>query len=170
MIGIERIRVDVGARREGQIDAETADPLAEGRVGVGRQAYIVDESECGGAWRVAAAGSVETGDVAALLVDRDHDIGASAAELCAQLGDLHIVDDVLSEQQHATEPVADGAEQPRRCLRADERAEQAGCGKPAIGGVALIPSPPLQSGRWRRAVGRAGRRSRQEWPSASSRP
>ena len=168
--GIERIRVDVSARREGQIDAETADSLAEGRVGVGRQAYIVDESECGWAWRVAAAGSVETGDVAALLVDRDHDIGASAAELSAQLGDLHIVDDVLSEQQHATEPVADRAEQPRWCLRADERAEQAGCGQPRDQSAALIPSPPLRSGRWRRAVGRAGRRSRPEWPSGWSRP
>src|SRR6185295_19703619 len=98
----------------------------------GRQAHIVDESECGGAWRVAAASSVETGHIAALLVDCNDDIGASAAELSAQLGDLHIVDDVLSEQQHATEPVADGAEQPRWCLHADERAEQAGCGKPPI--------------------------------------
>ena len=56
---------------------------------------------------------IETGDVATLFVDRDHNIGASGTQLGAQLGDLHIVDNVLGKQQHATQPVGDGAKQPR---------------------------------------------------------
>ncbi len=86
MIGLRGFELMSATRRQGQIDAETRG-LGCPRCGVRvrGQRHVVDEAECDRARRVAAAGRVEPGDVAAFLVDRDHDVGTSIAQLRAEL-------------------------------------------------------------------------------------
>jgi hypothetical protein len=106
------------------------DPAPEVGVGVGRESRVVDESERRWGGRVGSPFGIESGDVATFFVDGDDDIGTGLAELAAHEGDLGVVDDVLSEQQHSAEPSTHKVEQPCRRLGAVE--EPNSNGEPAI--------------------------------------
>ena len=121
---VARIGVDVGDRGEREIDAQLGEALTEAGARRRRQVGVVDEPERRRARRVAAPRRVEAGDVAALLVDRDHDVGTGRLQLGAQRRHLPIVDHVLGEQQHTAEAVTHEVEQPRRGLGRGERPEQ----------------------------------------------
>ena len=152
--GVARIRVDVRARRERQVDAERRGIAARGRRSASAvSSHVVDEAERGRA-RACRCPSVASRRVTS-PPSSSMAITTSPRASCscvAQLGDLCVVDHVLGEQQHATESVADRARAATPGPRADERAQHAR--RPRAGGrrgAHPFTAPavsPLATRRW----------------------
>ena len=97
---VQRLDVDVGDRREIQVDSGLVEITADRGGHVAGQREVIDLAQGQVAWIGAARPGLQTGDVAALLVDRNHRVGAALMELGAQPGDLLGRADVSREQHH----------------------------------------------------------------------
>ena len=171
---VARVRVDVGARRQRQVDAERREPPPE-TCGRRRRSASTSSTKPNAAGPgVSRPGlRVEAGDVAALLVDRDHDVRSRArAERRRSSRDLFVVDDVLRRtgtRRRARRATASSSH--AGAVGPDERAIRHAAAEPfGRASPSLIPSPPLRSARWPPGAGRAGRTRPRGSPSASSRP
>src|SRR5438093_2016864 len=127
---VQRLDVDVGDRREIQVDSGLVEITADRGGHVAGQREVIDLAQGQVAWIGAARPGLQTGDVAALLVDRNHRVGAALMELGAQPGDLLGRVDVSREQHHTAQAVTEAASQPCRRFGAFEPREQAGLRQP----------------------------------------
>ena len=83
---------------------------------------------------------VQPGDVATLLVERDHDVASSGpTELVGEAADGGAVSEVRAEEHDATEAVGQRVEQPRRRRGPDEAEQQAGAGQAASTTASAAP-------------------------------
>ena len=98
---------------------------------------VVHRAERGVARVRAAVGVGDPGDVAALLVDRDHrvDLGRRGAQPRGQRAHLVRSRDVLAEERDAGQAAAERVEDPARGRGARERRDEDGVGQPGQQGV-----------------------------------
>ena len=126
MTGFRGIGVGVRDRGEVQIDArrgQLARDRACDRLG---QRHVVDGAEREVAGVRAAVLGLEPRHVAALLVDRDQELGPLAAKGARQLGELPRIADVVGEEGDPAQPSLEPARDPVRDDVAGEARLQAG--------------------------------------------
>jgi hypothetical protein len=103
--GIVGVAVDVGDRREVEVDAGDCKLGSDQPAGVTREVEVIGGAERGRAEDWTAAPCVQAGDVAALLVDRDHRSRGGAvdrhSEACGGLGPTGCVG---AEETDSTKP------------------------------------------------------------------
>ncbi len=120
-----RVRVHVRDRCEVHRHAHRAQVVSHRPRHCPGQLRVVDGAERQVA-RVGTAGlPLEPGDVAALLVEGDHDVRASRRSSRRQPGELLRVDDVGRVQADAAEPAVEVSAHPVRRLPAREAGEEA---------------------------------------------
>ena len=112
--GVQGIRVGVRDRGEVQVDArrgQLARDRACDRLG---QRHVVDGAEREVAGVRAAVLGLEPRHVAALLVDRDQELGPLGAKGARQLGELSRIADVVGEEGDPAQPPLEPARDPVR--------------------------------------------------------
>ena len=153
----------VGARREVEVDPQGGQVGADRPVHRPGQGDVVHRAEGGVARVRAAVGVRDPGDVAALLVDRDHRVvsGGRRAQHGGQRAHLTGSRDVLAEEGDAGQAAAERVEHPARGGGAGERRDEDRVGQAAEHRVRrpdavswLTPSPPRRPGRWSCGAGR----------------
>ena len=127
----------VGARREVEVDPQGGQVGADRPVHRPGQDGVVHRAERGVARVRAAVGVRDPGDVAALLVDRDHRVdpdscGAKPGRQCAHLIRSR---DVLAEERDPGQAAAERVEDPARGRGAGKRRDEDGVGQPDQQGV-----------------------------------
>ena len=127
---VARIRVRVGDGREVQVHAGARQLAGDRARDLLRQRDVVDGAEREVAGVRAAVLRLEPGDVSALLVDRDQELGPLGAEGCRQLGELPGIADVVGEEGDPAEPALEPARDPLRARR-DRGSSAAGRPPPA---------------------------------------
>ncbi len=128
--GISRVRVDVRDRREIEVHAGRRELGAErGRDPLG-ELDVVDDTERAVAGVGAARCSLESGDVAALLVDRDHGVGLLGEEIARQRCQLLAALDVPGVEHDPSEALGQPAQHPVGRPRPLEAGKDAGRGEP----------------------------------------
>jgi hypothetical protein len=107
---VVRVRVDIGDRREIEVDADRREIGPDRSRDLLGQRWVVDDAECPVPGIRAAGSGLEPRDVAAVLIGRDEDVAARGAERCRQLARLLGALDVRREQDDAPEPTLDPAQ------------------------------------------------------------
>ncbi len=169
---VRRIDVHVGHRGEVEVHADGREVGPDRRRDLLGQLLVVDGPERAVPGIGAAAVDLEPGDVAALLVDPDQQLGPRRPERGGQLGASCSGRARCRRRGRSRRARPRSAGAPSRAPRNPEssgrcrpqRAVRARCS----GG--LIRAPPRRSARRRSGGGRSGRRSRPGSRSASRRP
>ena len=129
---VGRIEVHVGHRGQVQRHAGPGQPGADAgidRLGGGR---IVQPAQRGRTRRRAAPDGVQPGDVAALLVQAEHQVATGRCpQPLGQPGHRTAVAEVGAEQDHPAEPVGQPAQQPVRWGSPHETRHETGQRQPA---------------------------------------
>ena len=126
---VPRGGVHVHRRRQVHVDADGGQVGPESPVHRPGERRVVDRAE-GGVARVRTAGEVaQPGDVAPLLVDRDHRFRRRGAQRRSQRGQLLGPGDVRAEERHARKTVFQCLQQPARSGTAGERRDEDSVGE-----------------------------------------
>ena len=124
-----RVRVDVGDRREIEVDARLGELGPEGGGDLLGELDVVHDPERP-VPRVRAAGiRLEPGHVAALLVDRDDEVGLLGAKVVGQRAELLPALDVPGVEHDASEPFGESTAKPVGHGRPLEAGEDAARGE-----------------------------------------
>jgi hypothetical protein len=118
--GVLRVRVDVGDRREVEVDPDAGKLGAHRRRDAPRQLDVVDGTESGVPRVRAPTRGLEPRDVTALLVDRDDEVVPFRAQLARQRRELLSALDVPRVEDDAAEPLVETAAHPVRHRRSRE--------------------------------------------------
>ncbi|KZE90308.1 hypothetical protein AVP42_03056 [Agromyces sp. NDB4Y10] len=132
---IARVDVDVGDGGEHHVGADRGDPpreLGPDRLGRGQ---VVHVPELGGTGQRRAGGGLESGDVAALLVDADEHVVAPVVEVVRERRALVVAAQVVREEHRAGESAVEVAAQPVGDGRAEEPRPQHAVDDGADGGI-----------------------------------
>ena len=124
--GVARVRVHVRDRREVQVHAGARQLAGDRARDLLRQRHVVDGAEREVAGVRAAVLRLEPRHVAALLVDRDQQLGPLGAEGRRQLGELLGIADVVGEERDPAEPALEPALDPLGHDVPGEARQQAG--------------------------------------------
>ena len=138
------VRVHVRDGGEIEVRADSGELGADRSADVPRELDVVDRAERVVAGIATPARGIEPGDVAALLVDRNEQVGTLAAQLGGQPSDLLTALDVPREEADAAEPTFEPGTQPGRDNGALEPDEQAACGEPLQLGVHPRTAPAVR--------------------------
>ncbi|CAM5599114.1 hypothetical protein SFUMM280S_07720 [Streptomyces fumanus] len=106
------VGVDVGGRGPVEVHAAGGEAAAQFGGDAPGQLHVVDRAERVVAGEGGAGAHLQTGDVAALLVDGDQHVVAFGAQLGGERGDLLGGGDVAAEQGDGREALAEPAQQP----------------------------------------------------------
>src|SRR5262245_19378894 len=106
------IRIDVGDGCEVEVDPGSGELRSERRGDTFRRRDVIDHAESCVPGVRAACRRLEPRDVAALLVDRDHDVGPLGAQIVGQATELLSALDVPRVEHDAAEPVGEVAAYP----------------------------------------------------------
>ncbi len=108
--GVLRIDVEIGHRREVHVDPASAQPGAERRGHLTGQHRIVDGAERGASGQVRTSARIQSGDVAAFLVDGDEQVCAISAQPGRERRHAPVAAaavDVPAEEDHPAEALDD---------------------------------------------------------------
>ena len=111
---VARVDGDVGTGCEVQRDAQIGEQIADLVADLLGQRDVVGSAESRGAWEPGAGGRIQSGDVPCLLVDGDHDVGASVAKCGGQCEHLLRRADVAGKQAYPAERAGYPTQQPLR--------------------------------------------------------
>ena len=110
--GVQRIGVHIGDGREVEVDAHLPQLGAHRTGNVSGERRVSRGSKCEVAGVGAARGRLEPRDVAALLIDGDHELWTLGVERRVQRGQLRSVRNVAPVQDDPAQPGRDATKQP----------------------------------------------------------